>query len=327
MEINGDKHSDYESKTADELADLHQHQHGRFRPSESLDAGGRVTKTFNFEILDDPELQTSEFERAGVAVQHSNAARRHESYQALEQRVDELEKRLELQEDRHREEQSALSQSRAATGENDELVEFFLTEMEKYQTMTTKLSLAHGKLQQELHEHQQLMQRHQSEQSVRMHKYLEITRRMEKEFVHGERLRGEEKQLALAQSKRRIEAVKRLVSEQLTELKRQEEHQREQLEDKLEKRFVDVVVENQSLKAENMELRGDLQHVSALARSNKKTIRMLTEEILKIKRTAVVCPTEVDELAAFRRLSDWGVVTKAESAAATAQVHPRFHSE
>lgn len=157
-------------------------------------------------------------------------------------------------------------QSRIASGQNDELVEFFLTEMEKYQTMTTKLSLAHGKLQQELHEHQQLMQRYQSDQSVRMHKYLEIMRRMEKEFVHGERLRGEEKQLALAHSKRRIEAVKRLVDEKLTELKKQEEQQREQLEDKLEKRFVDVVVENQTLKAENMELRGDLQHVSALAR-------------------------------------------------------------
>lgn len=159
-----------------------------------------------------------------------------------------------------------MAQSQAAPRQNDELVEFFLTEMEKYQTMMTKLSLAHGKLQQELHEHQQLMQRHQSEQSVRMHKYVEIMRCMEKEFVHGERLRGEEKQLALAQSKKRIDTVKRLVNEKITELTSQEEQQREQLEAKLEKRFVDVVVENQTLKAENMELRGDLQHVSALAK-------------------------------------------------------------
>lgn len=150
--------------------------------------------------------------------------------------------------------------------EHEPLIEFFLTEMEKHQTITTKLSLAHTQLQQELHRQEQALQRFQSDQSQRMHKYLEIMRRMEKEFVRGEQLRGEEKQLAVAQSKKRVEAVRRSVNEQLATLRALGDQHRSELDEKLEKKFVDVVVENQTLRAENMELRGDLQHVSALVR-------------------------------------------------------------
>lgn len=187
---------------------------------------------------------------------------------------DELEKRMEIQEMQCRDRSALLSQShsqhqsaaKAAPRENDQLVEFFLTEMEKYQTMSSKLSVAHVKLQQELHDHQQQMRHFQSDQTLRMRKYLAIMRRMEKEFVHGEKLREEEKQLAVTQQKKRIQSVKKLVEEQLTDMRKAEELQRSQLEDQLEKKFIDVVMETQVLKTENMELRGDLQHVSALAR-------------------------------------------------------------
>lgn len=185
----------------------------------------------------------------------------------------ELEERLQVQEVRCCE-HATLSRSIAPNSaaltvppcENDQLVEFFLTEMEKYQTMTSKLSVAHVKLQQELHEHQQLMQRFESDQSLRMHKYLEVMHRMEKEFTHGEKLREEEKRLTVAQSKRRLEAMRRLVDEQLADIRAQSEQEHTRLEEELEKKFVDVVMENQTLKADNMELRGDLQHVSAMVR-------------------------------------------------------------
>lgn len=61
-------------------------------------------------------------------------------------------------------------------------------------------------------------------------------------------------------------------------------------------------------------------------RSNKKTIRILTEEILKIKRTAVVYPTESDEFLAFRsmyRNSSDTTTTTSSSSVKSAEMHPK----
>lgn len=248
----------------------------------------------------------------------------------------ELEERLETQELRSHDHTvrsaPALPSHAAPLSENDQLVEFFLTELEKHQTVTTTLATAHAKLQQALHAHEQRMQRHESEQTLRLRKYLEVMSRVERAVVHGEKLRAEEKQLTTVQSQRRHEALKRAVEDQLAALQAQCDLERTRWEEHLERKFVDVVVENQTLKAETMELRGELQHVSAMARrcvctgrqagvasgpsgsfsltpathctrnggSNKKTIRSLTDEVLKLKSVAAVYPSELDELLAFR---------------------------
>ncbi|TYZ64010.1 hypothetical protein PybrP1_001228 [[Pythium] brassicae (nom. inval.)] len=299
------------------------------------DAAQDAAKAFRFEIpVDAPELADYENGTLGAALRTSRVARapRETNRRALEERVAELEERLQAQEIRCCE-HAALSRSTtvhsSALAEppsaNDQLVEFFLTELEKHQTVTTKLVMAHATLQQELHAHQQLVQRHQSEHAVRLRKYLEVMRRVEREVVHGEKLREEEKQLTTAQHKKRLDALRRAVEEQLAALQAQRDLDHLRFDEQLERKFVDVVLENQALKAENMELRGDLQCVSAMARSNKKTIRSLTDEILKLKSAAAVYPSELDELLAFRGVYARKPPPSVAAAAAGQAVSP--HSE
>lgn len=109
------------------------------------------------------------------------------------------------------------------------------------------------------------MKQLQAELERKMASSLELLRQMEHEFIHGQTLRSEEKQLARAQQRKSEGRLRQHMDAQLSEWIRQQQERQQQQEDAFDKKMVDIVVENQALKAENMELKHEIVTVGRLA--------------------------------------------------------------
>ncbi|TMW57636.1 hypothetical protein Poli38472_003561 [Pythium oligandrum] len=211
----------------------------------------------------------------------------HVRYEALERKIEQLEKRLELYENVHRKRSSRKpSRGESDGSENQHLVEFFLTEMEKQQKVVAKMAARQQTLEEKLLESHQQTHKFHRQQLHRMTKFHEVMQMMEKEFVQVSSLREEEKQLLWGQYKKKTNALKHSLGEQIADVKTDAIQHRRRMEIKFDKKLVDLATENQLLRAENLELRDELDKLAVATRSNKRTLRILSDEVLKLKRMA-----------------------------------------
>lgn len=155
--------------------------------------------------------------------------------------------------------------SHCRSSDSDDLVEFFTTELEKHQANTAALSQGQRKLHDQLRSTRREMKQLQGELEHKMASSQELLRQMEHEFIHGQTLRSEEKQLARVQQRKSESRLRQHVNAHLGEWLRQQQQHQQQAEDAFDKKMVDVVVENQALKAENMELKHEIVTVGRLA--------------------------------------------------------------
>ncbi|GLD96234.1 hypothetical protein PINS_up004912 [Pythium insidiosum] len=202
-----------------------------------------------------------------------------------------LERRLESYEGLHRRLRKNKVEDAASTelpgDSNQQLIEFFLSEMEKQQAVIAKMAAAQQVLETKLQESMHKTHKFHRQQLDRMSMFHEVMHMIEKEFVRSSLLRDEEKVLAQNQQDKKASAIKRALGEQIADVKTEATQQRRRMEIKFEKRLVDLATENQLLKAENLELRDELHKVATTTRSNKRTLRVLSDELLKIKRAGL----------------------------------------
>lgn len=109
------------------------------------------------------------------------------------------------------------------------------------------------------------MKQLQSELEHKMASSLALLQQMEREFIHGQKLRSEEKKLVRVQQRKSESRLREHVDAQLAEWLRQQHQRQQQAEDAFDKKMVEIVVENQALKTENMELRHEIVTVGRLA--------------------------------------------------------------
>lgn len=189
---------------------------------------------------------------------------------------------------------------------SDEVVDFIANELEQQHLRISSLSKGLVQMERTMKLSTAEIATLAREQREKNGQHTVFMRRLEAEAARGSELRAEETRLRDSKLDRSLSTLRRDFEVKLRAVESLHHERLEQIEDKLEKLVVDVAVENQTLKTENMELRVILQQVmaaanrfvicSAFARhnakltphcsenSNKKTLRVLTDEIVKMKR-------------------------------------------
>lgn len=144
-------------------------------------------------------------------------------------------------------------------------MDFIATELEQQHARITALSTGLVRLERAVAASNCDVATLAREQHEKTGQHVALMRRLEAEVTRGAGLRSEEARLRDAKLERSLWAIRRDVEGTLKVFERALELRLLEMEEKVDKIVVDVVVENQTLKAENMELRVALQQVAAAA--------------------------------------------------------------
>jgi hypothetical protein len=144
-------------------------------------------------------------------------------------------------------------------------VDFIATELEQQRSRIAALSTGLSRLEQATAASECDVADLAREQRDKSGKQIAFMRRLEAEVARGAELRSEEAQLRDGRLEKSLRTIRRDVEGSLAMFRRAQEARLVEMEEKVDRMVVDVVVENQTLKAENMELRVALQQVSAAA--------------------------------------------------------------
>lgn len=144
-------------------------------------------------------------------------------------------------------------------------MDFIAVELEQQRSRISALSTGQSRLERAMAASERDLADLARGQRDKNSKQIAFMRRLEDEVARGAELRSEEAQLRDAKWEKALRAIRRDVDGSLATFRRWQEDRLAEMEEKVDRMVVDVVVENQTLKAENMELRVALQQVSAAA--------------------------------------------------------------
>ncbi|DAZ97448.1 TPA: hypothetical protein N0F65_009899 [Lagenidium giganteum] len=148
----------------------------------------------------------------------------------------------------------------------DEVVEFFLTEVDKHAAVAQQLVQAQVTTRTKLKELEAALKTAQMQQKERQHKAQHAIKRLHEELVATNQLQREQHTLLQQKHKKWAAALRTRLTEQVADVHQHEQDERRTWTDQCERRLTELVMDTQALRAETADVRGAVRDVTQQCR-------------------------------------------------------------